>query len=94
MSKRSIPARDFLKGIQDVREADLSVYDCPMCKKSGTWIYDGYTNYILARAANKGELTETGLESELVGQVGDMVTRADCSNCGFVALFRRGLGPS
>lgn len=94
MTKKNIPADELMKSIQSARESDLSVYDCPMCKKSGTLSYDGETPYVLARLTGKARLDDDVLQHEIATSNGDGVVRADCSNCGFVALFRRGFGPA
>lgn len=94
MSKKNIPSEEILKSIQNVRESDLSVYDCPLCKRSGTWIYDGETSYVLTRLTGKAKVDGDEIQHEVAAQNSDGIARADCSKCGFVALFRRGLGPA
>jgi hypothetical protein len=94
MRNRSIPADEIMKSIQNVRESDLSVYDCPLCKSSNAWIYDGETSYVLTRLTGKAKVDGDKIQHEVAAQNSDGLVRADCSNCGFVALFKRGLGPA
>lgn len=81
-----VSADDLKKSIRAVRLSDLNVHECPICKAEKSWaIIEG--RFVIARAhtvsADKGYYTCNALSA-------DLVRRAECTACGFIALFRMG----
>jgi len=90
--KAKISIDKFLKEIGAVRESDLQQRECPMCKAKSSWhFYKG--SYVVAK---RGRLIMVAGESyfECRAHNSDHVMRADCMECGFVALFKLGVGPA
>ena len=76
-----------------IRRQDFSMHTCPICKSERSWeLEDGVFYVARSNALVPGERGASA-QHRLGAHNCDAVRKAVCLNCGFVALFKLGLGP-
>jgi hypothetical protein len=84
------PAEKFLEDVWEDRKKALDTRECPICKAIN---WDLHKNSYVVPATGTFITGTNNSYWQCEAQNSHRVRRADCLSCGFVALFRLGIGP-
>lgn len=87
-----IDPKDLKDAIWAARNGNLQSYECPMCKSLGNWFMH-QDIFVVARPGAVQAINVIPAHQDTYATNNDTAYRADCLHCGFIALFRVGIGP-